>query len=169
MNAIYRFPKPVIALAHGATLGGGLGLVAACDIAIAANNASFTVSEVKMGIVPSVVSPYVIRAIGERAARYYFMTAARFDANEAHRIGFVHQVVDLAALDSAGVAMANDILKHSRTAVSEAKHLIQQVSGEIISEEVIHFTAGHLAAMRTTDDAREGLQAFLEKRAPIWS
>ncbi|MDR3477298.1 MAG: enoyl-CoA hydratase-related protein [Gammaproteobacteria bacterium] len=169
MYAIYTYPKPVIVLAHGATLGGGLGLVAACDIAIAANNASFAFSEVKIGIVPSVVSPYVIKAMGERAARYYFLTAARFGADEAHRIGFVHQVVDPQALNSVGVTIANEILKHSRSAVSEAKRLIQTVASEKVSDDLIRYTAEHLATMRTTADAREGLQAFLEKRMPTWS
>jgi methylglutaconyl-CoA hydratase len=169
MQMIYRFPKPVIALAHGATLGGGLGLVAAADIAIAANNASFGFSEVKIGIVPSVISPYVLAAIGERAARYYFLTAERFHATEAHRLGLVHQVVDPSALFSTALTVAGLLLKNSPAAIKEAKFLIQHVSHHELTDDLIQFTADHLAKMRKTPDAREGLQAFLDKRAPEWS
>ena len=169
MKMIYRFPKPVIVLAHGATLGGGLGLLAAADIAVAANNASFGFSEVKIGITPSVISPYILAAIGERAARYYFLTAERFQAAEAHRLGLVHKVVDVAALHSTGLMIAEELLKNSPTALSEAKHLIQHVSHHELTDDLIQFTADHLARLRTSKDAREGLQAFLEKRAPNWS
>ena len=168
MHRIYTFSKPVIVLAQGATLGGGLGLLAACDIAIAANNASFAFSEVKIGITPSVVSPYVIAAMGERAARYYFLTAARFGAHEAHRMGFIHQVVEPGELDSTGMTIANEILCNSRHAVSEVKNLMKRVAREEIDENLIQFTAEHLADMRSTPDAKEGLQSFLEKRAPVW-
>lgn len=165
---LYTFSKPVIVLAKGVTFGGGLGIVAASDIAIAATNASFAFSEVKIGIVPSVVSPYVIAAMGERAARYYFLTAARFGAHEAHRMGFVHQVIEPEALDSAGKTLAKEILQHSQCAVSEAKRLITHVAREQIDEELIQYTANHLADMRTKQDAQEGLRAFLERRTPSW-
>lgn len=168
LHRIYTFPKPVIVLVKGGTFGGGLGLVAACDIAIAATNASFAFSEVKIGIVPSVVSPYVIAAMGERAARYYFLTASRFGAHEAHRMSFIHQVVEPEALDSAGITLANEILQHSKSAVSEAKRLIAHVARQTIDEELIQYTAMHLADMRTKHDAKEGLRAFLEKRMPSW-
>jgi methylglutaconyl-CoA hydratase len=169
MRMIYRFPKPVIVLAHGATLGGGLGLLAASDIAIAADNASFSFSEVKMGITPSVISPYVLAAIGERAARYYFLTAERFGAEEAQRLGLVHRVVHAEALQSTGIQLAETILKNSSSACSEAKRLIQHVSHRELTDDLMHFTADHLATLRTSAEAREGLQAFIEKRLPKWS
>jgi methylglutaconyl-CoA hydratase len=169
MQMIYCFPLPVIALVHGAALGGGLGLLAACDIAIAANNASFGFSEVKMGITPSVISPYILAAIGERAARYYFLTAERFGAEEAHRLGLVHRVVAVDALPSTGLMIAQELLKNSSSALSEAKRLIQHVSRQEITDELIEFTADHLSRLRKTRHAHEGLQAFLEKRPPEWS
>ena len=120
MQMIYHFPKPVIVLAHGATLGGGLGLLTACDIAIAANNASFGFSEVRIGLTPSVISPYVLAAIGERAARYYFLTAERFGVEEAHRLGLIHRVVDEEGLKSTGLMIAGELLKNSSIAILEA-------------------------------------------------
>jgi methylglutaconyl-CoA hydratase len=169
MQMIYRFPKPVIVLAHGATLGGGLGLLAACDIAVAANNASFGFSEVRIGLTPSVISPYVLAAIGERAARYYFLTAERFGADEAHRLGLVHRVVDAEALACTGLMIAGELLKNSSLAILEAKRLIRHVSRHDLNDDLTQFTADHLAKLRATPEAREGLQAFLEKRVPKWS
>lgn len=168
MHSIHTFPKPVIVLTQGTTLGGGLGIVAACDIAIAAENASFSFSEVKIGIAPSVVSPYVIAAMGERAARYYFLTAEKFDAYEARRIGFIHQIVDLGALNNKGMSLANELLKHSPAALAETKKLVSRVAREKMSDHLIQFTAEHLATVRTQPDAKEGLKAFLEKRLPTW-
>lgn len=169
MHLIYLSPKPIITLVHGSTLGGGLGLLAASDIAIGASNASFSFSEVKIGITPSVISPYVIAAIGERAAHYYFLTAERFNAMEAQRLGLLHQVVDPEELDRAGLAKAHELVKHSRSALSEVKHLIHHVAKKEIAQELMQFTAEHLAEMRITQDAKEGVQSFLEKRAPNWS
>lgn len=168
LQMIYHCPKPIIALVHGTTLGGGLGLVAACDIAIAATNSVFAFSEVKVGITPSVISPYVIAAIGERTARYYFLTAQRFNADEAHRIGLVHQSVEPEALNSVGLSLAKELLNNSPNALAEAKILIHKVTSEKLSDELIRFTAEHLAKMRTTPEGREGLSAFIEKRTPQW-
>src|SRR5579885_3474108 len=123
MYQLYSFPKATIGLAHGATLGGGLGLLSACDIAIAAKNASFGFSEVKIGITPSTISPYVIAAIGERAAHYYFLTGERFGAEEAYRIGLLHHVTENDALKSTGLMIANRILENNQQAVMAAKQL----------------------------------------------
>jgi methylglutaconyl-CoA hydratase len=168
MYALYSFPKPVIVLTHGATMGGGLGLVAACDIAIAAKNATFGFSEVKIGMVPSTISPYVITAIGERAAHYYFLTGDRFGAEEAHRMGLIHQRTEQDALLSTGLTLAKTILQNSPTAVVAAKQLIRYVAKEKISEELVQKTAEHLANLRSSPEAQEGLKAFLEKRPPNW-
>jgi methylglutaconyl-CoA hydratase len=165
---LYVFPKPTIVLAHGATLGGGLGLLAAADIAIAANNAAFGLPEVKMGITPSIISPYVISAIGERCAHYYFLTGQRFGAEEAQRIGLIHQVVDEHELASVGLSLAQTLLENSPHALQAAKQLIRKVGKQKITEELTQKTAEHLAEMRRTVQAQEGLSAFLEKRKPKW-
>lgn len=165
---LYVFPKPTIALVHGATMGGGMGLVSACDIAIAASNSSFSLSEVKIGITPSVISPYVVAAIGERYAHYYFLTGERFDAETARKINLVHQVVETTELMNTGLALANNMLKNSPNAMFEAKFLLKHVAKKEISEELVHETAAHLADMRRTDEAQEGLKAFVEKRTPVW-
>lgn len=165
---LYHFPKPTIVLAHGATLGGGLGLLAAADIAIAAKNAFFGLPEVKIGITPSVISPYILAAMGERAAHFYFLTGERFDAETAYRIGLIHQITEDEALMSAGVALAQRLLENSPQALREAKQLIHRVNRESISEQLAQKTAEHLAEMRVTTAAKEGLIAFLEKRKPKW-
>lgn len=166
---LYSFPKPTIALAHGGTLGGGLGLVAACDIAFAAKDVNFGFSEVKIGITPSTISPYIIAAIGQRAAHYYFLTGTRFGAEEAMRIGLVHQVYENDQLDQIGQAFAKTFLQNSPYAMSEAKKLIREVSQQPISIELAQKTAAHLANIRRSNQAQEGLKAFLEKRSPTWS
>jgi len=165
---LYIFPKPTIVLAHGATLGGGLGLLAAADIAIAAKNASFGLPEVKIGITPSVISPYVITAIGERAAHYYFLTGERFGADEARHIGLIHQVAESDALLSVGVSIAQTLLQSSPNALRSAKQLIRSVTQQKITEELTQKTSEHLAELRKTPEAQEGLRAFTEKRKPVY-
>jgi methylglutaconyl-CoA hydratase len=169
LQKIYHCPKPVIALIHGATLGGGLGIIAASDIAIAANTAVFAFSEVKIGITPSVISPYIIEAIGARMARYYFLTAERFDADTALKLNLIHQVVDRSVLNEIGKTLAKSMLQSSRHALSEAKKLIHNVTGEKINAHLAELTAEHLANIRTTPEGREGLLSFVEKRPPNWS
>lgn len=165
---LYMFPKPTIALAHGATMGGGMGLISACDIAIAADDSTFSLSEVKIGITPSVISPYVVSAIGERAAHYYFLTGDRFGADVAKQIGLVHELTPFSTLMSTGTELANKMLKNSPNAMFEAKILLNHVVKKQITEELVQQTAEHLAEMRKTEDAQEGLKAFTEKRAPAW-
>lgn len=169
MYQLHHFPKPTLVLAQGTTLGGGLGLLSACDIALAADNAIFGFSEVKIGIAPSIVSPYVIAAIGERAARYYFLTGERFDAKNAYRIGLVHQVTEAGALLTTGEKLAHTLLENSPHAMGAAKQLIRYVTAHEISENLSQKTAEHLAEMRATAEAQEGLKAFLEKRKPKWN
>lgn len=169
LKQIYEFPKPTIALAHGAVLGGGLGILSVCDIALAAKSTSYAFPEVKIGIAPSTISPYVIAAIGARAAHYYFLTGVRFDAAEAHRIGLVHQVTEDAALYQTGHALAQTLLQNAPRALAAVKQLIHRVASEKISSELSKMTARHLADLRMSDEAQEGLKAFLEKRAPVWN
>jgi methylglutaconyl-CoA hydratase len=168
MYHVYTFPKPSIVLAQGVTMGGGLGLLSACDIAVGTENANFGFSEVKIGITPSIISPYVITAIGERMAHYYFLTGERFSALEAKRIGLLHQVVEAEMLLETGNNIAKMILQNGPHALMAAKQLIRYVARDSISSELAQKTAEHLANLRMTKEAQEGLQAFIEKRQPRW-
>lgn len=168
LRAIDACPVPVVALAHGAAIGGGVGLVAAADIAIAAEGTVFSLAEVKLGILPSVISPYVLRAIGARQARDLFLTGDRFDASEAHRIGLVHAVVPAEELTAAGEKKVRSLLTSGPEAVGVAKKLIEQVDGLSV-EEAMPLTVRTIAERRASEEAREGLTAFLEKRKPKWS
>jgi methylglutaconyl-CoA hydratase len=165
---LYSFPKPVIVLAHGAVLGGGMGLLTAADIAIAAKDAVFGLPEVKVGLVPAMISPYVMTAIGERMAHYYFLTGERFGAEEALRIGLVQQTVEKDALMSKGVMLAEMLLQNSPAALRSAKQLIRAAGRQKITPELAQHTAEYLAELRQTPEAQEGLRAFLEKRKAKW-
>lgn len=168
LRGIDACPKPVVALVHGAAIGGGVGLVAAADIAIAEEGTVFSLAEVKLGILPSVISPYVLRAIGPRAARDLFLTGDRFDALEAHRIGLVHAVVPGSELAAAGAKKAASLLTSGPEAVGIAKRLIAQVTGKS-PDEAMALTVRTIAERRASDEAKEGLTAFLEKRLPGWA
>jgi methylglutaconyl-CoA hydratase len=162
-------PKPVIAMVHGAAIGGGVGLVAACDIAVAGEAAQFATSEVRLGIVPAVIAPFVVRAIGPREARRWFLTAERFGAAEARRIGLVHEVVAADQLEARVAAMVGELLKGGPEALASAKQLVRLVEmmpqgGSIRAEA----TVGVIAERRASDEGREGIGAFLEKRKPAW-
>ena len=165
--AIDACPAPVIAAAHGAAIGGGVGLVAAADIAVAAEGTVFSLAEVKLGILPSVISPYVIRAIGPRHARDLFLTGDRFDAREAFRIGLVHAVAPADGLEAAVDRKVESLLSSGPQAVRVAKRLIEQVTGRS-PEEAMPLTVRTIAERRASEEAREGLSAFLEKRKPGW-
>ena len=165
---IYSCPKPVIARIHGDCYAGGMGLAAACDIAVAADTANFCLSEVKLGLVPATISPYVIKAMGPNAARRYFITAERFSAKEAHRIGFVHEAVPADQLDATLDQIVKSILGNGPNAVLAAKWLVEDVTGAEIEDELLAYTAECIAEIRSTDEAREGVSAFLEKRKPGW-
>lgn len=168
LQHLHAFPKPTIAVAQGAVLGGGMGILAVCDIAIVADNCNFGFPEVKIGLAPSTISPYVLAAMGERAARYYFLTGNRFGATEALQTGLVHQVTEAGAVYQTGHALAKTLLQNAPAAMTAIKQLIQRVANEKITPTLTTFTAQHLAALRTSAEAQEGLKAFLEKRAPLW-
>jgi len=168
LRAIDSCPKPVVALVHGAAIGGGVGLVAAADIAIAAEGTVFSLAEVRLGILPSVISPYVLRAIGARHARDLFLTGDRFDAREAYRIGLVHAVVAPGELEEAAGKKIQSLLAAGPEAVGVAKKLIDLVAGKN-PEEAIPLTVSTIAERRASAEAKEGLSAFLEKRPPAWS
>ncbi len=160
--------KPTIARVQGAAFGGGVGLVSCCDIAIASTRASFSLSEVKLGMVPATISPYVIDAIGPRAARRYFTTAERFNADTALRIGLISECVEEAQLDTTIEHLISSILNNGPSAVSQAKQLIADVSHQPISQTLMDNTSELIASIRSSDEGKEGLSAFLEKRPASW-
>lgn len=168
LRTIYLCPKPVVAKVQGDCYAGGMGLVAACDMAVSVDTANFCLSEVKLGLIPATISPYVIKAMGENAARRYFLTAERFDAREAHRIGFVHEVVAADALDARAAALAETLANNSPNAVREAKKLVREIAGQPVTEGLLEDTAGRIAAIRASTEGREGVASFLEKRRPSW-
>jgi len=168
MRVLDGMKKPTIAKVQGAAFGGGVGLVACCDIAVASTQASFSLSEVRLGLIPSVISPYVIAAIGERAARRYFLTAERFDAAEARRIGLVHEVVAGGELDQTVANMIGHLLKGGPQALAAAKQLIVDVGRRPMDDHLAMETARRIAAIRVDIEGREGITAFVEKRAPDW-
>ncbi|ARN76223.1 enoyl-CoA hydratase/isomerase family protein [Oceanicoccus sagamiensis] len=168
LKALNFMAKPTIARVQGATFGGGVGLVSCCDMAVAANRAVFSLSEAKIGMIPATIGPYVVAAIGQRAARRYFTTAGRFDAGEALNLGLVSQVVaDEAALDAAIAELVEQLLTSGPAAVAAAKQLVFEVDGEI-TEQVISESCERIADIRVSAEGQEGLTAFLEKRSPAW-
>ncbi|HYJ18422.1 MAG TPA: enoyl-CoA hydratase/isomerase family protein [Burkholderiales bacterium] len=169
MRTLHGVHKPTVARVQGAAFGGGVGLVACCDIAIAAGEALFSLSEVRLGMIPSVISPYVVAAIGERAAHRYFLTAERFGAEEAKRIGLVHEVVTADKLDEAVGNMVDHLLKGGPKALAAAKKLIADVSRHPLDDALTEETARRIAAIRVGAEGREGIAAFLDKRKPEWS
>lgn len=168
MRTLHGMHKPTIARVQGAAFGGGVGLVACCDIAVAAAEASFSLSEVRLGLIPSVISPYVISAIGEREARRYFLTAERFGAEEAKRIGLVHAVTSSDRLDEVVKNFADFLLKGGPNALAAAKKLIADVARHPLDDALMEETARRIASIRVSPEGREGLSAFLEKRPPAW-
>jgi methylglutaconyl-CoA hydratase len=160
--------KPTIARVQGAALGGGTGLTAACDMAVASSDAVFSTSEVRFGIIPAVISPYVLRAIGPRQALRYFQSAERIPAERALAIGLVNEVVAADGLDAGVAALTEQLLMGAPSAQQAAKSLISAVHGRPIDEEVTEGTAQRIAAQRTTTEGRDGVAAFLEKRPPAW-
>jgi methylglutaconyl-CoA hydratase len=169
MHTITVLPKPTVARVQGPAYGGGVGLVACCDIAVGSRAAVFSLSEVRLGLIPAVISPHVIAAIGERQARRYFLTAERFDAAEALRIGLLHVLVDDAQLDEALRGIVDHLLKGGPKAQGAAKDLIASVANRPIDRRLVEDTAERIARIRVTPEGKEGIAAFLEKRAPGWA
>ncbi|MEJ1128659.1 enoyl-CoA hydratase/isomerase family protein [Variovorax sp. CCNWLW225] len=169
LRTIAECPKPTIARVQGDVYAGGMGLVAACDMAVSVDTAWYCLSEVKIGLVPATISPYVLRAMGTRASQRYFLTAERFIAAEAHRIGFVHEIVAGAdALDAKVDELVKALTSASPAAVRSCKQLIADVDGREIDDALIGKTVESIADIRASDEGREGVQAFLQKRKPSW-
>jgi methylglutaconyl-CoA hydratase len=168
LQALHDLPQPTIARVQGAAFGGAVGLVSCCDIAVAEEGTSFCLSEVKIGLIPATISPYVIRAMGERAARRYFTTAERFSATEAHRVGLVSELVAEGELDAAVNTLVDALLQNGPTAVRAAKKLVVDVAGRECTPQLIEDTCGRIAQIRVSQEGQEGLGAFLHKRKPNW-
>ena len=168
LRTIFECPKPTIARVQGDAYAGGTGLVAACDIAISVDSANYCLSEVRLGLIPATISPYVIRAMGARAAHRYFLTAERFDAREAHRIGFVHEVVSADALDAKVAELAQTLVNAGPQAVRLCKKLVQDVAEQAITPALVQMTVEGIADIRVSAEGREGVQSFLQKRKPNW-
>lgn len=168
MKALHELPQPTVARVNGAALGGGTGLVACCDVVVASESALFGTTEVRLGIMPAVIGPYVIAAIGARQARRLMLTGERITAEHAARIGLVHEVARADQLDAAVERIVSSLLKGGPRAIAAAKRLVHDLAARPIDGELIDDTARRIAALRATPEAREGLSAFLEKRKPDW-
>lgn len=168
MHTIDLTHKPTIARVQGAAFGGGVGLVACCDMAIAAREAVFSLSEVRLGLIPAVISPYVVQAIGTRASRRYFLTAERFTAEDALRLGLVTDVVEPDQLDCRIATLTGHLLKGGTHAIAAAKDLIRAVADRPIETPLVEDTANRIARTRASAEGKEGIAAFLEKRTPAW-
>jgi methylglutaconyl-CoA hydratase len=169
LHVLNTLNKPTIARVHGSAFAGGMGLVAACDMAIAADGVEFCLSEARLGLSPATISPYVVAAMGERQARRYFLTAERFSAKEAHRIGFVHEVALAEELDTKIGELLRHLLANGPHAVAACKDLVRAVARAKIDRDLIDDTATRIATIRATDEGREGVRSFLEKRKPAWA
>ena len=168
LSAIATCSKPTVACVQGNAFGGGVGLVSCCDIAIGSSEALFALSEVKLGIIPSTIGPYVVAAIGARQARRYFVSGERFTAAEAHRIGLLHEIVPPAGLEARVNEVLGALQLAGPQAQAEAKLLMRAIANRPIDDDLIADTAERIARVRATDEAREGVGAFLAKRAPAW-
>ena len=168
LRTIYECPKPTIARVQGDVYAGGMGLVACCDMAVSVDTANYCLSEVKLGLIPATIGPYVIRAMGPRASHRYFLTAERFSAAEARRIGFVHEVVPADQLDATVSTWVQALLAASPNAIKECKKLVQYVADRDITRLLIDHTVKAIADIRASDEGKEGVQSFLQKRKPTW-
>lgn len=170
MRTLNYLPKPTVARVNGAALGGGVGLVACCDIAVATDDAKFGFTESRLGLAPAVISPYVLRRIGETHARRFFLTGERFDAAHARHIGLVQEAVPAGALDATVNALVTELLKGGPAAQGHCKALVYHGNGHGADRqlELDQHTARVIAKLRTSAEGREGMQAFLDKRPPAW-
>jgi methylglutaconyl-CoA hydratase len=168
LRVIYTCPKPTVARVQGDVYAGGMGLVACCDMAVSVDTAGYCLSEVKLGLIPATIGPYVARAMGARAAHRYFLTAERFSAAEAHRIGFVHEVVPAEQLDAKIDEMVKALTSAGPAAVRACKQLVQDVAEQTIDAALIDRTVQGIADIRASAEGKEGVQSFLQKRKPNW-
>jgi methylglutaconyl-CoA hydratase len=165
---LYTCPVPLVGRVHGDCYAGGVGLAAVCDVLVAADGMHFCLSEAKLGLLPATIGPYVVRALGEQASRRYFISAERFSAAEAHRLGFVHELASADTIDAKVDAIVQTLVANGPAAVKASKRLVQDLAGAPLSAELRADTARRIADIRASDEGREGVQSFLNKRAPRW-
>jgi len=165
---LYTCPLPLVGRVHGDCYAGGVGLAAVCDVLVAADGMHFCLSEAKRGLLPATIGPYVVRALGEQASRRYFITAERFSATEAHRLGFVHELASADTIDAKVNAIVQTLLANGPAAVKAGKRLVQDLAGQPLTPDLRADTARRIADIRASDEGRAGVQAFLNKRAPPW-
>lgn len=168
MRRLDQFPAPTVAVIQGAAYGGALGLVTACDMAIASESAKFCLSEVRLGLIPAVISPYVIRAMGARQARRYFLTGETISSQQALSLNLIHELCREQDLVATADALCEQILRNAPLAMVEAKQLIEEISDQPMDDHLIHLTCERIANIRVSREAQEGLSAFLDKRPPVW-
>ena len=168
LHKLANFPRPTLAIVHGSAFGGGVGLIACCDIAVASDRARFSLSEVKLGLIPATISPFVIEAIGARQARRLFLTAERFDAETALRLGLIHKAAPLEQLQDAADVFISQLLENGPHAMAAAKKLVAAVAHRPIDDHVLGDAAQRIALQRASEEGREGVAAFLDKRPPAW-
>jgi len=167
-HLLANFPRPTLAVVHGNAFGGGIGVIACCDIAVASADALFSLSEVKLGLIPATISPFVVQAIGARQARRLFLSAERFDASAAMHFGLIHELSPADGLDAAVEVFASQLLGNSPHAMAASKDLVAAVADRAIDESVLADVARRIALQRASEEGREGVAAFLEKRPPAW-
>lgn len=168
MYRLYQLPMPTLAVVQGAAFGGAIGLIACCDMAIGAEDAQLSLSEVRIGLAPAVISPFVVKAIGERASRRYAISGERFDGQRAVELGLLTESCPPAELDQRIEHWAATLLQNSPKAMRASKALVHEATAHLLSPELRHFTQQSIVQIRASDEGREGIQAFLEKRAPRW-
>lgn len=168
LKTLHRVSKPTIARVHGAAVAGGMGLAAACDVVVAEPTAEFCLSEVRIGLIPSTISPYVIQALGVQASKRYMLTAESISAQEAHRLGFVQALCEEGSIDAAVAQISQALVAGGPRALDQTKALINTVANRSLNDELIKETAGLIAKVRASSEGREGVSSFLEKRKPAW-
>jgi methylglutaconyl-CoA hydratase len=168
LKTLKEVSKPTIARVHGAAFAGGMGLAAACDVVVAEPAAEFCLSEVRIGLIPSTISPYVIQALGIQAAKRYMLTAERLSAKEAHRLGFVHELCKDGTIDTSIAQISNALIAGGPMALAQTKALMKSVVNRPLDDPLISQTAGWIAQVRASPEGREGMASFLEKRLPTW-
>jgi methylglutaconyl-CoA hydratase len=168
LEVLYHLPKPTISRISGHAYAGGMGLVSACDIAVASEETQFCLSEVKLGLIPATIGPYVVNAMGARSARRYMLSAERFSAADAHRLGLIHEVVDAQDLDEMVMTFVHYFKQGGSCAHRETKSLIELIDQSDFDQALIEETAARIARVRASDEGKEGIRSFLEKRKPKW-
>ena len=168
LYTLYTCPLPLVGRVHGDCYAGGVGLASVCDVLVAAEGMHFCLSEARLGLLPATIGPYVVRALGEQASRRYFISAERFSAAEAHRLGFVHELATAETIDAKVDAIVQTLVANGPAAVKASKKLVQDLAGQPLTAALRADTARRIADIRASDEGREGVQSFLNKRTPRW-